>query len=159
FVIASEPYKQIFQPYVSSKAPVFITSDSLLNGFHVLFEESVYRLEMAHARKLPALLSTLAKNLDRASKQFKADAELRRAARKRADIFLATARCLLDAKVLPEDAAQRKLVQEEVERVTAAKGMSKPAWLGPPDEGFPALDYSRFKPRGFYTKSPVLERY
>ena len=59
FVIAGEPYKQIFQPYISSKSPVFITSDSLLNGFHVLFEESVYRLEMAHARKLPAILSAL----------------------------------------------------------------------------------------------------
>jgi hypothetical protein len=159
FVIASEPWKQIFQPYVSSKAPVFITSDSLLNGFHVLFEESIYRLEMAHARKLPALLATLSKSLDGASKQFKGDAELLQVARKRVDIFLATARCLLDAKVLPEDTALRKLVQEEVERVTAAKGASKPAWLGPPEEGFLALDYSRFKPRGFYTKSGTLERY
>lgn len=39
------------------------------------------------------------------------------------------------------------LVEKEVEKVTAARVTEKPAWLGPPDEGFLALDYSRFKPR------------
>src|SRR5438132_8656459 len=38
-------YKQIFTPYLGGKTPVFITADSVLNGFHVLLEESIYRME------------------------------------------------------------------------------------------------------------------
>jgi hypothetical protein len=159
FVIGEQTYRQIFDPYVGSKVPVFITADSLLNGYHVLFEESVYRLEQARARKLPGVLAALAKDLDRAAKAFKGDAALIEKARKRAAVFLGVARHLLDAKALPEDRDVRALVEEEVARVVAGKETRKPAWLGPPDEGFAGLDYSRFQPRGFYTKSPALQRY
>src|SRR5262245_32714417 len=76
FVISGEPYKQIFQPYLGGEIPVFITSDSLLAGFHVLLEESIYRLEQAHARKLPEILDTIFKNLDPTAKQFKGDQAL-----------------------------------------------------------------------------------
>src|SRR5262249_6650428 len=124
-----------------------------------LFEESVYRMEQAHARKLPELLESLWKDLDKASKAFKGDDKLLKAARRRAEVFLGTARHLLDAKALPEDADLRKLVEEEAQRIVAARDPPKPAWLGKPDPGFLALDYSRFRPRGFYTKSPVLQRY
>src|SRR5262249_40559535 len=141
------------------KVPVFITTDSLLNGFHVLFEESVYRLEQAQARKLPGILERLSKGLDRAGKQFKGDPRLLTAARERAHVFLATARHLLDARALPEDAALRELVQQEAQRIIAARGKVKPAWLGPPDPGFLTVDYSRFQPRGFYTRSPLLQRH
>ena len=51
FVITGEPFKQVFSPYIGSDVPVFITTDSLLNGFHVLLEESIYRMELANARK------------------------------------------------------------------------------------------------------------
>jgi hypothetical protein len=40
-----------------------------------------------------------------------------------------------------------------------AQGAEKPAWLGPPDAGFSQIDYTRFKPRGFYTQSETLQRY
>jgi hypothetical protein len=53
--------------------PIFIATDSLLNGFHVLFEESVYRMEQAQARKLPMLLEAIAKRLDHAGKQLRGD--------------------------------------------------------------------------------------
>src|SRR5262249_19010046 len=51
-LVTQESFKQVFTPYISSDIPIFITSDSLLNGFHVLFEESILRLENANARKL-----------------------------------------------------------------------------------------------------------
>jgi hypothetical protein len=159
FVITGQPFKQVFTPYLYSDVPMFVTTDSLLNGFHVLFEESIYRLEQAQARKLSGILSELSKKLGPASKEFKDDPTLIEAARKRAAIFLGTARLLLDDRALPEDADLRATVQEEVQRVVAAKGISKPAWLGRPDPGFLAIDYGRFQPRGFYTKSPVMQRY
>ncbi len=159
FVITGSSHKQIFQPYVSSEVPVFVTTDSLLNAYHVLFEESIYRLELANSRKLPGILDAIAKNLDPAHKALKGDPKLLAAAHRRAAIFLGTARRLLDDKALPEDADLRALVQKEAERITAGTANEKPAWLGPPDDGFTAIDYSRFKPRGFYAKTPALERY
>ena len=47
----------------------------------------------------------------------------------------------------------------EVQRIEAGAGRGKPAWLGLPDRAFVALDYAQYKPRGFYTKTPHLQRY
>jgi hypothetical protein len=159
FVVRSAEWRQVFSPYIGGRLPRFITTDSLLNAFHVVFEESVFRLELANARKLPTILADIERNLPAAEKALADDAELTKAAGRRARVFLGTARALLDPKALPADAYDRTLVEAEVKRVTAATGTSKPDWLGPPDKGFLALDYSRFKPRGFYTRTPRTEAY
>jgi Protein of unknown function (DUF3160) len=138
---------------------VFITSDSVLNAYHVLLEESIYRMELAHSRKLPGVLEHFAKNLGATAAKLKLDEALVRAASKRAAIFLGVARNLLDEKALPDDLNVKAEVQREVKRILVASGASKPAWLGPPDDGFLAIDYSRFKPRGFYARTPALQRY
>ena len=49
-LMTNEAYRQVFTPYLSRRLPVFVTSDSLLNAFHVLYEESVRRLEKSGAR-------------------------------------------------------------------------------------------------------------
>lgn len=158
-LVTGESFKQVFDPYIRSGLPRFITSDSLLNAFHVLYVESVLRLERANARRLPLLLRHLWDHLDKAAALFQESPELTAAAKRRARVIVGTALRLLEneaAEMEPEVAA---LVAEEVAKVQAAKAMEKPAWLGPPDPGFLALDYSRFRPRGFYTKSEGLERY
>jgi hypothetical protein len=159
FVVRDQSMRQIFSAYIGGGLPVFVTSDSILNGYHVLLEESIFRLEEVHARKLPAVLERTTKNLDKAAEGFKVEPALIADAQKRAGIFLWVARNLLDENVLPDAASWRLAVREEVKRVVAATETCKPDWLGPPDEGFIALDYTRFKPRGFYTKSDSLKRY
>jgi hypothetical protein len=159
FVITGKALKQVFEPYLDTAAPVFVTSDSILNGFHVLFEESICWLEKAHARRLPPILKGIWENLDKASNDLRGDPKLLRAAQRRATIFLGTARCLLDPTALPKDGDLRALIEEEIQRVTEAKRVFKPSWLGPPDDGFRAVDYSRFLPRGFYSTTKPLERY
>jgi len=52
-LIGTETFKQIFTPYLSEGHSYFITSDSLLNAYHVLFEESILGLEERNARLLP----------------------------------------------------------------------------------------------------------
>jgi hypothetical protein len=56
-LVTNLTFKQIFEPYVMAGVPMFITSDSLLGGFHVLFEESILRLEMTNARHLAGVLT------------------------------------------------------------------------------------------------------
>ncbi len=159
FVITGLFTRQVFDPYIDSSLPLFITSDSILNAYHVLLEESIYRMELAHSRKLPGALEQFTKHLDATAGKIKGDDALLKAAKKRAAIFLGVARNLLDEKTLPEDADVKTEVQAEVKRIIAASGASKPAWLGAPDDGFLAIDYPRFKPRGFYTLTPGLQRY
>ena len=158
-LVTNEAFKQIFTPYIETDLPLFVTSDSLLGGFHVLFEESVLRLERANARKLPEILRVIRANLETVDKDLKGKPELVAAAKTRATVVIGTAlRLLGDDSALP-DAKIAKLIDGEAGRVTAATGQAKPAWLGPPDPGFVALDYSRYRPRGFYTRSQDLQRY
>ena len=158
-LISNEEFKQVFTPYLTEDLPVFITSDSLLNGFHVLFEESVMRLEQANVRKLGGVLKFMWATLQTTSERFTGKPQLVAAAGKRTKIVIAVAMRLLGEEPSPLDPAMAALVAEEVKRIEAGQGRQKPQWLGRPDRGFMALDYSRYQPRGFYTKSPLLQRY
>ena len=159
FVMGADEYKQVFTPYLAADLPVFVTSDSLLNSFHVLLEESVYRLERANTARLLAFLEHTAGRLDEAAKGLSADKTMLAAAKKRAQIFLGTALRLHKTGAGSFDEAVAKVIDAEVARVVAASDVSKPDWLGPAGKGFIALDYSRFQPRGFYTRGPRLQRY
>ena len=164
-LVTNQAFKQVFTPYLGpdvpdeSSLPLFITSDSLLNGFHVLYEESVLRLEQANARRLGGILKFIWRNLETADGTFMGKPELVAIAKTRAKVLVATAMRLLGDEPSPLDATTASLVKEEVDRVEAARGQSKPKWLGPPDRGFMALDYTRYQPRGFYTRTPSLKRY
>lgn len=153
----TETYKQVFSAYIGSDLPVFVTSDSILNGYHVLFEESVLRLERARAQQLGPALRILWDGLPKA--EFELQKELVTQALRRARLTLLTAMVILDAP--PKDPAQDllKIATEEAERIRKAEGLSKPEWLGPPDPGFGAIDYALFKPTGFYGRSEELQRY
>lgn len=157
-LVASLTFKQVFEPYTGGGLPMFITSDSLLGGFHVLFEESVLRLEMTNARRLAGVLKGIWANLPSADKAFTGKPQVAAGAKRRASIVIATALQLLGEKV-ELHASLAPIVQAEAARVQAALGQMKPEWLGPPDPGFMALDYTRYKPRGFYVKRPSLQRY
>lgn len=158
-LITNEAFKQIFTPYIESDLPIFITSDSILNGFHVLLEESVLRLEQANARKLPGILRFIWQNLKTVDKDLEGKPELVAAAKTRAQVVIGTALRLLGDDAIQADLKTAGLIDVEVRRITAARDRTKPEWLGPPDRGFVALDYSRYKPRGFYTRSEQLQRY
>jgi uncharacterized protein DUF3160 len=160
-LITGESFHQVFDAYLPvhpTRAALFITADSLLNAFHVLFEESVQRLEEVNARKLPPILLGILSRLDLASAGLSVPASLLEGARMRARIILIVALRLLGNEELRLDASVEALVRAEVDRITAASAVERPAWLGAPDSGFVAIDYRRFKPRGFYTKADGLER-
>ncbi|MBN2193379.1 MAG: DUF3160 domain-containing protein [Polyangiaceae bacterium] len=158
-VVTGHAYKQVFSPYVSSRIPVFITSDSILNGFHVLFEETLARLETAQADRLQRVVAALGRALSQVDKKVTGDRALIAAAKQRATIVVAVAQALLD-KVPPDlPPAVAVVVRDEVKRVQEARERMRPAWLGPPDAWLVAIDYGRCRARGFYTRSETLTRY
>src|SRR5690242_12586783 len=65
FVVGAKACKQVFTPYLAADLPFFVTPDSVLNAFHVLLEESVYRLERVNAARFPAFLEHVAGRLDK----------------------------------------------------------------------------------------------
>jgi hypothetical protein len=160
-LITDQAYKQIFTPYLAADLPVFVTADSLLNAYHVLYEESVRRLERRRAGELPKVLRVLWDSLDRKdNRRLTGNARLAAAARRRARIVLGTALKLLgdDALKQPDDDVAAA-IDAEVRKVLDASARDEPDWLGQVAPRFAGLDYSRFRPVGFYAGSAQLEPY
>ena len=158
-LITNDGYKQIFSAYLYGKQPLFITSDSLLNAYHVLYEESILRIENTMASRLPRILQLILKNIDDTDDDLKGNPVLVSAAKRRAILVTGIALRLIDESFRLNDDELNKLVTQEAGRIENAEGVIMPDWLGKPDETFTALDYSRYKPRGFYTRSDRLKRY
>ncbi|MDF7800289.1 DUF3160 domain-containing protein [Pontiellaceae bacterium B1224] len=161
-LISNESYKQVFSAYIDqAENPVFITSDSLLNGFHVLFEETVFHLENTNAGKLEKFLKKLITNPDSGNPDFKGDEKVLTAARTRVKLTLGVAIRLLDPSFRLGQPDLDSIIALEVARIEAAEEIISPPpqWLGPPSDDFPGIEYNRYKPRGFYTRSENLSRY
>lgn len=158
-LMTNKCWKQVFDPYIQGELPLFITSDSLLNAYHVLYEESIMKLESANSAKLRMILRMIWENLQSADNDIMGNPPLKKAAKQRAMIIIGTSLKLLDEKDLKCDKETEKLIDEETTRIVKAEGILKPSWLGKSDPGFMALDYSRYKPRGFYTRNDSLKKY
>lgn len=158
-VITDRTCTQIFAPYVEPAMPVFITSDSILHAYHVLLEESVRQLELAQSAEALRVVRGMLEHLDEAAEAVTGDAALVAGAKRRAQIVAGTASALLgESPQLSGEAAE--IVRDEVARVEKAEAQHKPSWLGPPGEpDLITLDYSRYKPRGFYDGNETLARY
>lgn len=152
-------YRQCFEAYQRPRVPMFITTDSLLNAYCALFEDSFHRLEQ---RQSIVLRQKLEEILDRA-RRFVAgrgdSPELLTAGWKQAQRAIGPAMILLGTPLQKFDPEVRDDVAAEVDKIKAAQVLSLPAWLGPPTPDFEAIDYREFKPNGFYADSPSLSDY
>ncbi|WP_372845829.1 DUF3160 domain-containing protein [Pontiella sp.] len=157
-LIADEAYKQIFSAYLGGRA-VFITSDSLLNAYHLLYEETLFRLETTNVRRLPQFLRTTLEQLDGAGAEITGNPELLEAARKRARLVCGVALRLMDDGFSTGNEELDAILADETARIKEATGKRMPQWLGTPSRSFMGIDYNRYKPRGFYTRTENLTRY
>ena len=139
--------------------PLFITSDSLLKAYNVLFEESIYRLENKRASQLPDILQLILKNMETADRNPKGKPDLVAAAKRRAMLVVGIALRLIDDSFRFKNEQWNSILDEETKRIVHAKGAEMPAWLGKPDASFIAIDYTRYMARGFYSRSDQLQRY
>jgi hypothetical protein len=157
FVVSPGVEKEFFTVYEKARyanVPVFVTSDSLLHVYHLLFDKVLRTAEMQSF--IPLLRQLNAALLERAMDQYEVleDAAWKEAAR-RTVAFVGVGSRLLDPSVQVPDYA-RELVAAEMALIQEAAGIQ-------PSPLFPGLplgeDYTQYIPRGHYTLSEELERY
>ncbi len=157
--IGRSEFRQSFEPYDHPKGPVFITSDSLLNVYHVLFEDSFRELEVRRAFRLKAYLESMvtqAKVVVAKRKGLPGENPL---AWPQAQMAIGPAMRLLGTPVDFFDEPLRANIEQQVAWIVAANGSRLPEWLAPATPEFSGIDYGRFRPVGFYSGSALLENY
>lgn len=153
-------HKQFFQLYEDGRydsQPVFVTTDSVLHVYHLIFDKI---LRSTETNFLIADLEKLTGGLLQASQaqydQLKGtDGE--NAARRNVAYFAVAAR-LLDPNAAVPAYVQTEVAQE-LQQIDRHEGLTPSAVMaiGNPDEF--VEDYGQYKPRGHYTRSEALSRY
>ncbi len=157
FVVTPGNEKEFFTVYEKARyanVPIFVTSDSLLHAYHLLFDKVLRTTETQHfIPLLKEMNRALLAQADAQYGQLKGsaweDAALRSVA------FLAVGSRLLDpAAQVP--AYAEGLAKQELALINAAQGIQ-------PSPLFPGLefgeDYTQYIPRGHYTRSDELKTY
>ncbi len=157
FVVSNGVDKEFFSLYEKARydnEPIFVTSDSLLHSYHLMFDKTLRVAEESHFIPLlrdlnQALLQNSLKTYD----QFK-DTDWRDAAMRNVAYFSVASR-LLDAGVEIPDYV-KEIVETELAQIDAAEGIK-------PSAVFPGLengeDFTQYIPRGHYTRSDGLRAY
>jgi len=157
FVVNPGMEKEFFSLYEKARydnEPIFVTSDSLLHVYHLLFDKVLRTAEREYF--IPLLRSLNQAMLAETDKQYQVlkDTPWEEAAQ-RTVAFIGVGSALLDAQVaVPDYAAD--LVDAELARIDEAGGLRHSPL-------FPGLengeDYSQYIPRGHYTLSEELKAY
>ncbi len=153
--------QQSFEAYTKPAHPVFITSDSALNAFHVLFEDSFRELELRRAFTLRTHLENVvkkARELLASDRNAFPRIELQPGWR-HAQLVVGPALRLLGTPVDFFDADARDEIESQLQKIRAATAVELPTWLAPASRTLLALDYRRCKPVGFYTDTESLQNY
>ena len=153
-------FYQIYESWRYSEQPVFITTDSMLHVYHLLFDKLLRDLE---TRRFIPILEVLTETMFETS-QAQLDASrgtsLEEPARRNLAFFMVAAHLLeMDLETPPEVA---DLVGAEVALIEAhSQAVVSPIWDRedlPPDKKL-IEDYTQYVPRGHYTRSDDLKRY
>lgn len=154
FVVEPDFYSEFFGRYEWNRylqIPNFVTVDSMMHTYHLYFSLLLNRTEK---QQLAAQLQTLSKDMLRASAA-QLDALTGTAwenAAKRSTAYFAVGAALQDPKIqVPEQV--KDVAAQELSAIYAAEGIAPCAVT---DD---LLDYSQFKPRGYYEGDETLETY
>ncbi|MBL7649484.1 MAG: DUF3160 domain-containing protein [Candidatus Hydrogenedentes bacterium] len=154
FVVTREFQHHIFVPYLNDNLPHFVTADSVHRTFHVLLEDHLKLVETRAAGEVNLMLAALRASLEAQPPDAVATgalAPLAAEAKALALAYLQVAEVLLAGDSVP--AGLPEGVAAEVAAILNADGFGASRLFGE------EVDYSQYKPRGFYTESPELQRY
>lgn len=154
FVVTGSYYNEFYQLYESNRyarVPNYVTVDSLMHTYHLYFSMLLNRTEKNY---LADDLLTLSRAMLAASvEQYGqlAGTQWEEAARRNVAFFAVAAALQDPEQEIPADAAQ--LAEQELALIYAAEAIA----ISPLTEN--EMDYSQFKPRGYYEGDETLERY
>ncbi len=157
FVVSPGVEKEFFALYEKMRydnLPIFVTSDSLLHSYHLLFDKVLRTAETE--RFIPMLNRLNQAMLSQTDVQYQAlrGTTWEDAARRTVAYFGVGTKLLAPDAQIPDYASD--LVQAELSLIEQAGGIF-------PSPIFPGLqfgeDYTQYIPRGHYTKSDDLKRY
>ncbi len=156
FVVSPTNEEQLFYIYENNeylKVPSFVSTDSVLQVYHIFFDYSLRTLEN---EKLLGFVETLSENmLDKSVYLYNKtkNKDVKQALLKNTAFFSTAWLCL--EKNIPDNVPSEavSMAEEEYELIKSEVPFGESTI-------FPfQLDYSQFKPRGHYTRSKDLERY
>jgi hypothetical protein len=156
FVVVPAKEEQLFYIYENNqyqKTPSFITSDSVLQVYHVFYDYSLRTLEN---EKLNSMLKTLTDSmLNKSIYVYNSikNEEVKKTALKNIAYFYAAQ--VLIGNIVPKDipTEAKTLGDGELKLIQSESGFTQSVI-------FPyQLDYSQFKPRGHYTRNEELMKY
>ncbi len=168
FVVVPAGREQIYQIYRDAdeaNIPAFVTTDSVLHAYHILYDYSLRLAEMEHfIADLEALNAGLLAAAE-ADYDASTDGPVREAAWQNLAYFAVATRLLTPDAEVPEP--MRGVVEEELALIEAHKGFDiSPIFDRYRLEDLPrnckyrfCEDYSQYVPRGHYTRNEDFERY
>ncbi len=157
FVVNPSKEEQLFYIYENNEymdIPSFITTDSVLQVYHIFYD---YTLRTLENEKLLGLVEKVTGNMLRNSidiynsleNEYMKEIQIKNIA------FFAVAQLALDNELIegvPEEA--KRLAHEELELINNHSGFNESSIFSPYE-----LDYSQYTVRGHYTRSDDLARY
>jgi hypothetical protein len=160
-LIEDRQVAQSFSPYIDPERAVFVTTDSLLNGFNVLLSASICELERHRAKQLRQHLEGLlprvadqAESLENEIQGLEASKAVRHAG-----LVIGPAIVLLHGSLATIDPRDHPEILHQVELIRRAEAQETPAWLEVTASRNDTIDYSQFRPVGFYASDENLADY
>ncbi len=160
-LIEDRQVPQSFSPYIDPERAVFVTTDSLLNGFHVLLQDSICELERHRAIQLRQQLESLIPHVKsdcESLKSYVTDLNGAEAIRT-AEMIIGPAIGLLGGSletIAPENRAE---VMRQTELIRLANSQETPAWFESPGIQTKPIDYRQCLPTGYYKSDATLADY
>lgn len=157
FVVSPGEAREFYEVYERARydyVPIFITSDSLLHVYHLLFDKT---LRVAETEFFIPMLTQLNWELLRTSAEQHealAGTDWAPAARRNAAYFAVAVKLLNPGWPIPD--GLRDLAEPDLARIAAHEGIGPSAIFPAYEQG---EDWSQYVPRGHYTQSAALERY
>jgi hypothetical protein len=154
FFAAGSRYEEMYELYQEMRdrnVPIFVTTDSMLHAYHVLYDYVLRQAEHSHfADRILELTRAMA---DSSAEQYHniEYPEIKEAARLNLAYFT-VAGLMLDPD-FPVPGAVREEVKAEADLISAHEGFSISPIFGVKE------DYSQYVPRGHYTRSEKFKAY
>ena len=156
--ISSTNFKEALKNVYYKDLPVFISTDLILNAFHISYDRILKSVELGFIiDRLSLMLNNLDNNLSQLDLKYSANDSVKQAL-KDVDIYLTVPRKLLDESSAPFYAENSEKISDIISRISSEQGNDSYTLFS---NHCVVMDWSQFKPRGHYSDEnfPVLAKY